>query len=632
MLRILYTACLIGLLALVFPAPVIAELQLHKTGLWYGEGIERVFQTGENLAYTREDPTIDPRMTKRAQSFRQALIKVGKRTYVAYGWALNNTIMVVGDSGLIVIDPPRSMDAGPAVFAAFRTVTALPVEAIVYTQSSFESLPAAQAFTTDKAIESGSVEIYAHESFMSGLVGRVSSAGPIRNRRTAYDSAGFLPPGPDGPVHSALGPSTGAGPTAFWPPTETFSQELDLTIAGVRLRLEHIADGQHGQVVVWLPETEILLSGGFLQGENFPSLKSHAGSGYREPLGWVKGIDELRSRKARYLLPSHGRPVGGPSNVAAVLTAYRDAIQYVHDQTIRYMNQGYAPDQLVERVVLPPHLALHPWLNEHYGTVKQAVRDIYDRHFGWYHGDPWMLDPLPFQQRARRTVELMGGRDAVMGAAQDAIDAREFTWAAELLTPLIRMDNGDMQARELKAEAYRRWARNVDNVVWRNWSLAAATELEGENSVTAGFLRGSPDMLESLPDTTFLDVLAARVNPERSHNARMIIGLRVEGADQSFGIELRHGVVEIHPFLPPETDATLVAERAAINRLFAGESTFSELPDQPVDSPLALNHAMMAALERGDVRLEHGSGQDLETFFSYFDEPVDTASINLVVR
>ncbi len=36
---------------------------------------------------------------------------------------------------------------------------------------------------------------------------------------------------------------------------------------------------------------------------------------------------------------------------------YRDAVQYVHDQTIRHMNKGLTPDELVHGVRLPPHLA-----------------------------------------------------------------------------------------------------------------------------------------------------------------------------------------------------------------------------------------------------------------------------------
>ena len=40
------------------------------------------------------------------------------------------------------------------------------------------------------------------------------------------------------------------------------------------------------------------------------------------------------------MVPSHTGPVGGAA-VLEILTVYRDALQYVHDQTVRYMNKGW---------------------------------------------------------------------------------------------------------------------------------------------------------------------------------------------------------------------------------------------------------------------------------------------------
>ena len=87
--------------------------------------------------------------------------------------------------------------------------------------------------------------------------------------------------------------------------------------------------------------------------------------------------DRMRALRPAHLAPSHTRPVSGEQEVAEILTAYRDAIQFVHDQTIRGMNQGLTPDELVERIELPPHLRDHPWLRELYGTVEWSVRSVF---------------------------------------------------------------------------------------------------------------------------------------------------------------------------------------------------------------------------------------------------------------
>ena len=77
----------------------------------------------------------------------------------------------------------------------------------------------------------------------------------------------------------------------------------------------------------------------------------------------------MRTLKAEYLVPHHTRPVVGVDTIYDTLTNYRDAIQFVHDQTIRLMNQGLTPLEIVEQVKLPPHLARQPYLHEYYGTV-----------------------------------------------------------------------------------------------------------------------------------------------------------------------------------------------------------------------------------------------------------------------
>ena len=51
---------------------------------------------------------------------------------------------------LIIIDPPESLEAGEETMEAFRTVTDLPVRAIVYTHNHFDHVAAVKAFTSEE--------------------------------------------------------------------------------------------------------------------------------------------------------------------------------------------------------------------------------------------------------------------------------------------------------------------------------------------------------------------------------------------------------------------------------------------------------------------------------------------------
>ena len=87
------------------------------------------------------------------------------------------------------------------------------------------------------------------------------------------------------------------------------------------------------------------------------------------------------------MVPQHTRPVEDENQIMDILTSYRDAIQIVHDQTVRYMNKGLYPDEITQKVVLPPHLANHPYLIEFYGTVEWSVKAVFCNYMGWFSGE-----------------------------------------------------------------------------------------------------------------------------------------------------------------------------------------------------------------------------------------------------
>ena len=60
----------------------------------------------------------------------------------------------------------------------------------------------------------------------------------------------------------------------------------------------------------------------------------------RDTTSWINAIDLMRNLKPNIMVPQHTRPIAGEMVIMDILTSYRDAIQFVRDQTIRYMNKG----------------------------------------------------------------------------------------------------------------------------------------------------------------------------------------------------------------------------------------------------------------------------------------------------
>jgi hypothetical protein len=79
--------------------------------------------------------------------------------------------------------------------------------------------------------------------------------------------------------------------------------------------------------------------------------------------------------------------------------------------------------------------------------------------------------------------------------------------------------------------------------------------------------------------------------------------------------------------------AYMIADRAYLNRMLVGDVYITgEMTNAIAQGAPKGMVAMMAAIDSGDIKVEGGTKQDVQKFFSYFDKPVDVGSINLIVR
>ncbi len=564
-------------------------------------------QEHKNLAYDKSAQTIPPRLTDHSKKMEQRVYKIAANVYSAVGYALANSIMIEGRDGIIIVDVTESVDSAKAILAEFRKITDKPVKAVVYTHNHTDHTMGVKAFTTEEDVKAGRVDIFAHETLMDTVISNASVIAPILGLRSAYSFGIALERGPEGSVNEGIGPKLIVGQRGFIAPTKTFKDSLDIEVAGVKLHLQHAPSETDDEIVVWVAERKVLLTAEVIQGECFPNLHTLRGTKYRDPVNWFKSIDRLRLFGAEHMIPSHGRPVSGKQNIEELLTSYRDAIQYVHDQTIRNMNKGLTPDELVEVVSkLPPHLANHPWLGEFYGTVKHSVREIYVGYLGWFEGDPTFLDPLPRGERAARYVEQMGGHDRVLQSALGAYDKGDYQWAAELLTYLIRVNKEDAQARSLKAKALRGLAYKTVNTNWRDWYISSARELERSlNSMVtlaATSSLAAPDILKQLPISKLLEGMTVRLDPVKTADVHLTVGFRFTETGRGYALEVRRGIAQLHESLPAEVDVTLNLTVSDLHRIILRQTTFAD------------------ALKIGEIKAD-GKQTELARFFGFFDAP-----------
>jgi hypothetical protein len=174
----------------------------------------------------------------------------------------------------------------------------------------------------------------------------------------------------------------------------------------------------------------------------------------------------------------------------------------------------------VNRQVVDPRDYLRPF----YGSVPQAVRQIYVGSVGWYQADPTQLRPTPPEELARRYVTLMGGGKRVNDSARSALGSGDAEFAAELTTLVITAHRGDKdadanadfkEAKLIKARALIELGARAENPNWRNWYITAAHELQGypfPKAIKGGLV--SPGVVGALPAGAWVNSLTMRLRAE----------------------------------------------------------------------------------------------------------------------
>jgi alkyl sulfatase BDS1-like metallo-beta-lactamase superfamily hydrolase len=238
------------------------------------------------------------------------------------------------------------------------------------------------------------------------------------------------------------------------------------------------------------------------------------------------------------------------------------------------------------------------------------VRAIYEATLGWFSGDATELAAPLHAERARRYVDALGGRDAVLEKARAARQAGDYGWAAELLTHLIRTDTTDTEARKAKADALRQWGYLQKNIYWRRMAIGGANELDDAIDYSQTYEFQPPDVLNAIPAKQIISALRVRLDAEKAKNANLTVGFVLPDIGESYAIQLRRGVAVIHDSIPDKTDATITIESARVREL---SRDFA-----------AANAIVTAASHVTDEAV-------VREFFGYFD-PLPTQPAKLVVR
>lgn len=531
--------------------------------------------------YKQAPTTVHPSLWRQSTlTAKQGLYEVVEGIYQVRGFDLSNVSFIETDSGVIVIDPLVSTEVAAAALGLYRAHRGeRAVVAVIYTHSHVDHFGGVLGVTTQAEVDAGAVEIIAPVGFTEHAIAENVYAGTAMARRATYMYGTVLARGPSGQVGCGLGQTPSTGEVGLIVPTLDIGETGERhTIDGVEIEFQ-MAPGTEApaEMHFYFPRYRALCMAENAT-HNLHNLLTLRGALVRDPHVWsgylTEAIDRF-STDADVVFASHHWPTWGQQAIVEFLSTQRDLYAFLHDQTLRLLNQGHTGAEIAEQFQLPPALEKAWHTHGYYGSVSHNVKAVYQRYMGWFDGNPGRLWPHPPEALAGRYVEAMGGIDRVVKLARTAFDSGDFRWAATLLDHAIFTDAEYAGARELYADTLEQLAYGAENATWRNFFLSGATELREGNFGTAS-QASSPSLLSQLTPEQMFDSLAISVNGPRAWDLQLAVDISFLDTGTNYRLTLRNGVL-VYRKVPADSataDATLnLATKLRLLAFAAGDTT-----------------------------------------------------------
>jgi len=254
-------------------------------------------------------------------------------------------------------------------------------------------------------------------------------------------------------------------------PTIFFDEKYEFTLGGIKFEIFSTPGETPDHLTVWIPAYKTAFIGdnydgaGLPEPMSFPNIYTLRGTRPRPALDWIASIDTVIRLKPEIVLPGHGDPIFGDEQIALRLTRFRDAIQYVHDEVVKGMNQGKDVYTLMQEIKLPDRYDL----TETFGKVSWSVRGIYDGYAGWFDLDPATLYEAPPSSVYPDIVKLAGGPEPIVKLAAERLDAGKPVDTLNLTDVVLAGDPKNAAALEVRLKALNYLRDRSQNYIETSW-------------------------------------------------------------------------------------------------------------------------------------------------------------------
>ncbi len=531
--------------------------------------------------------TVNPSLWRNAQlCMEYGLFEVvPDRIYQIRGYDLSNLTLVKGDTGWIVVDTLISPETAKAALdLANQRLGARPIVAVIHSHSHVDHYGGVRGIVDQADVDAGRVKIIAPVNFVEDAVSENVIAGNAMGRRAVYMYGALLPRNPQGGVNGGLGQTVSTGLPTLILPTDTVSASgTTMKIDGVDMEFQFTPGTEAPtEMNTFFPQFKAMW-----MAENttntMHNLLTLRGAQVRDARIWAKFLDDtirVYGPNTEVKFQSHHWPMWGHDKIVDYWKRQRDMYKYMHDQSVRMMNNGLVGSEIAEQIEMPPELSGFWPDRGYYGTLKHNSRAVYQRYMGWYDGNPSDLDDLPPEPAAKKYVEYMGGEAAVIDKAKEDFDAGNYRWTAMVLKHVVFANPDNADAKNLLADSYEQLGYQAESGSWRSVYLQGAQELRNGVPSAGGTNAASPDTIEAMPPEMMFDYLAVRLNGRKAAGKNLTINVDFTDLDKQFALTVGNGVLNYAAEPIPNASASLRLTKETMNQIQLGKLKLDEGIDQ----------------------------------------------------
>ena len=524
--------------------PILVAVLLYHCYDYYQDHLLK--QNVQSYASKKQDQKIQ-RMSQQSKpkSAGPKVHKVNDDLYVAVGYALGNSIMMIGDDGVVIIDTTESLSQARIIAKEFRKITDKPVKGIIYSHNHADHVLGTEAFL-EHVNNSKEVQIWAHHKFLDIYHHSTGNIGKAHAVRAYHQFGVYLG---EKVISAGLGTRlklNSDDPLILKLPNKFLNTEkAEIKLAGMKFEIIHVPGETDDTICVYWPKHNALLgTDNFYKA--FPNLYAIRGTSFRSLKQWYESLDKMRALAPDHLVMSHHGPITGKSYISEQMTIYRDAVQLVHDQTVRYINQNMHPDEIAAKIQLPKQVKENAYLQEIYGTVKWSSKGLFSGYMGWFSGDINELDPLLPNEKASRIVNLAGGIDSILKEASKALGEGDSKWALYLSDAAHKTFPDNLKAKELKAKALIDISDLQTSYNGYNYYQTAALVTLGKVTVKAS-AKNKNAVIDSLTVRQLFQLMALKFMPEKEECSSMdrMVKFIFPDIKQQIVFHVRNGILDM---------------------------------------------------------------------------------------